>query len=173
MLKRINQCDVYVGLWCIYMLQDVLYPSGIINQVLQLIILLWSMTALFRFMADSKEYSYSSVLKATLLLIVMYVIYGTIYIMFGNPTSNLDTSYYLQSALNSLVPIFLFYDFTKNGKLTSDRIRIYLPILVVVCILLYYRTENQILLKDGEEITNNGGYFFVPLIFESEDTVLL
>lgn len=165
MLKRINQCDVYVGLWCIYMLQDVLYPSGIINQVLQLIILLWSMTALFKFMADSKEYSYSSVLKATLLLIVMYVIYGTIYIMFGNPTSNLDTSYYLQSALNSLVPIFLFYELTMNGKLTSDRIRIYLPILLIVCILLYYKTENQMLLKKGgEEITNNAGYFFVPLI---------
>lgn len=165
MFKRINQCDVYVGLWCVYMLQDVLYPSGIINQVLQLIMLLWGMTALFRFMVDSKEYSYSSVLKASFLLIMMYVIYGTIYIMFGNPTSNLETSYYLQSALNSLVPIFLFYELTMNGKLTSDRIRIYLPILLIVCILLYYKTEDQMLLKKGgEEITNNAGYFFVPLI---------
>lgn len=165
MFKKINQCDIYVGLWCIYMLQDVLYPSGIINQVLQLIMLLWGITTLFRFMVDSKEYSYSPILKATFLLIVMYVIYGTIYIMFGNPTSNLDTSYYLQSALNSLVPIFLFYEFTMNGKLTSDRIRIYLPILLIVCILLYYKTENQMLLKKGgEEITNNAGYFFVSLI---------
>ena len=165
MLKRINQCDIYVGLWCIYMLQEVLYSPGIINQLIQLIMLLWSLTALFRYIINFSNYLYSPILKATFLLIVMYAIYGTIHIMFDDPILGKSKYYYLQSALNSLVPIFLFYYFTMNGKLTSDRIRIYLPILLIVCILLYYRTENQMLLrKDAEEITNNGGYFFVPLI---------
>lgn len=165
MLKRINQCDIYIGLWCIYMLQEVLYSPGIINQVIQLVMLLWSLIALFRYIFNSTNYLYSPVLKATFLLIVMYTLYGTFHIMYDEPIKGQYTYYYLQSALNSLAPIYLFYEFTMNGKLTSDRIRLYLPILLVVCILLYYKTENQISLqKETEEITNNGGYFFVPLI---------
>lgn len=165
MFKQINQCDVYVGLWCIYMLQGVLYPQGIINQLLQLIMLLWAMIAVFKYIFESRIYIYSSILKATSLLIVMYTIYGSFYIMFDTPTIGQNTYYYLQSALNSLAPIFLFYNFTMNGKLTSDRIRIYLPILIVSCILLYYKNESLVVLKSNmEEITNNAGYFFVPLI---------
>lgn len=163
MLKRINQCDVFVGLWCIYMLQEILYPPCIINQLIQIIMLLWSVTAVCRYMLKSSEYS--SILKATFVLIIMYTIYGVIHIMFDPPIVIQGQYVYLQTALNSLAPIFLFYEFTKDGKLTSDRIRIYLPILVIVCILLYYKTENQmLLLKKEGEITNNGGYFFIPLI---------
>lgn len=150
-------------MWCIYMLQGVLYPSGFINQLLQLIMLLWGMIALFKYMIQTTESS--SILKVTILLIAMYTIYGVIHIMFGEAIIGQNTYYYLQSALNSLVPVFLFYDFTKNGKLTSDRIRIYLPILIVTCILLYYKNESQVLLNTNkEEITNNAGYYFVPLI---------
>ena len=165
MFKRINQCDIYVGLWCIYMLQGILYPQGIINQLLQLIMLLWAMIAFFKYILESRIYIFSPILKATFLLIVMYTIYGSFYIMFDTPTIGQNTYYYLQSALNSLAPIFLFYNFTMNGKLTSDRIRIYLPILIVSCILLYYKNESLVVLKSNvEEITNNAGYFFVPLI---------
>ena len=165
MLKRINQCDIYVGLWCIYMLQGILYPRGIINQLLQLIMLLWGMIAVFKYMTQSWEHAYSSILKATFLLIVMYTIYGGIHIMFGDAIKMRDQYIYLQASLNSLAPIFLFYSFTMDGKLTSDRIRIYLPLLIVICILLYYKNESQVILqKNVEEITNNAGYFFVPLI---------
>ena len=164
MLKKINQCDVYVGLWCIYMLQDILYPYGIINRLLQLIMLLWSMTAVFRYMIQSEIYK-SPILKVTFFLIVMYTIYGTIHIIFDSPIKVQGQHVYLQNALNSLAPIFLFYEFTMNGKLTSDRIRIYLPILIITCILLYYKYENQMLLKTNqEEITNNIGYMFITLI---------
>ena len=176
MLKRINQCDVYVVLWCIYMLQEVLYSPGIINQLLQLIMLVWSMTAVFRCMIQSEIYK-STILKATFFLIVMYTIYGTIHIIFDAPIKVIGKYVYLQNALNSLAPIFLFYEFTMSGKLTSDRIRIYLPILLITCILVYYRCENEILLKTGkDEITNNIGYMFVtliPILFFNSKTPIL
>ena len=157
MFKNINQCDVYVGLWCIYMLQEVLYSPGIINQLLQLIMLIWGMIALFKYIIQTTESS--SILKVTILLIAMYTIYGSIYFLMQ------DKYYYLQISLNSLVPIFLFYYFAMEGKLTSDRIRIYLPILIPICIMLYYKIENQELLQNGgEETTNNAGYYFVSLI---------
>ena len=168
MFKKINQCDVYVGLWCIYMLQGVLYPSGIINQLLQLIMLSWCMVAVFKHFTQST--GHPPILNATLALIVMYTIYGTANIMFGDPLAPSDQYQYgryvyLQTALKSLSPIFLFYYLAMEGKLTSERIRIYLPILIVTCILLYYKNESQILLKSNkEETTNNAGYYFIPLI---------
>lgn len=164
MLKRINQCDIFVGLWCIYKLYVALFPVGIINQLLQLIMLLWSMTAVVRYMIQSTFYQYSPILKAAFLLIVMYAIYGAIHIMFGEAIKSAQYVY-LQNSLNSLGPIFLFYEFTMNGKLTSDRIRIYLPIIIVICIFLFYKIESRaLLLNDAEEITNNAGYTFAPLI---------
>ena len=175
MLNKINQCDLYVGMWCIYMLQGVLYPSGIINQLLQLIMLLWAMISVFRYAVQ--PVTHSPILKMTLVLILMYTIYGIVYMMFHESIYGLNTYYYLQTALNSLAPIFLFYDFTMNGKLTSDRIRIYLPILIITCILLYYKNERlELLNTNAEEVTNNAGYFFVPLIpflfFYSKNPVL-
>ena len=163
MFRKINQCDIYVGLWCLYILQDVLYSAGIINQLLQLIMLAWSMIAVFKHLIQPTEES--SILKATFILIAMYVIYGTIHIMFDDPIVIQGQHVYLQTALNSLAPIFLFYYFTRNGLLTSDRIRVYLPILIIVCILLYYKKESIVLLKTNkEEITNNASYYFLPLI---------
>ena len=168
MFKRINQCDVYVGLWCIYMLQGVLYQPGIVNRILQLIMLLFGLIAILRSMFQST--GGSSILKAAFVLIIMYTIYGSINIMFGDSlTPSNHYSYgryvYLQAALNSLAPIFLFYYSAMDGKLTNDRIRIYLPILIVICILLYYKNESIKLLdtnKDG--MTNNIGYMFITLI---------
>ena len=165
MFKRINQCDVYVGLWCLYMLQGILYPRGIINQLLQLIMLLWSMIAVLKYMTQSDEYAYSSILKSTFLLIVMYTIYGGIHVMFGEAIMMRDQYLYLQASLNSLAPVFLFYFFAMDGKLTNDRIRIYLPILIVTSILLYYENERQFsLLTNQEEVTNNIAYMFISLI---------
>lgn len=176
MFKYINQCDIYVGLWCIYMLQGVLYPQGVINQLLQLIMLLWAMIAVFKYILESRIYIFSPILKATFLIIVMYTIYGGIHIMFGDAMFH-GQYVYLQTSLRSLAPIFLFYYFTMNGKLTSDRIKIYLPILIVTCVLLYYKNESLVLLETNkEEITNNAGYYFVSLIpllfFHSKRPVL-
>ena len=109
MFRQINQCDIYVGLWCIYMLQGVLYSPGIINQLIQLIMLLWCMVAVFKHLIQSE--GDSSILKVTMVLIVMYTIYGSIHIMFDAPIMVQGQHVYLQNALKSLAPIFLFYYF--------------------------------------------------------------
>ena len=145
------------------MLQEVLYSPGIINQLLQLIMILWCTVAMFKYMIQPTESS--SILRVTILLIAMYTIYGIIHILFGEAIMMHSQYIYLRFSLNSLAPIFLFYFFTKNGELTSDRIRIYLPILIVICILLFYKEESRALLKsNNEEVTNNGGYYFITLI---------
>lgn len=163
MLKKINQCDIYVGMWCLYMLQDVVYPSGLINKILQLVMMLWGIKALYNYLSTIRKHI--PILKTTFILVMMYVIYGTILIMFGGNTYQGGTTVYLQHSLNSLLPIFVFFLFTRMGFLTSERILLYLPVFVVVCILLYYKNQTAILLdSNNEEITNNIGYMFVSLI---------
>lgn len=167
MLKKINQCDIYIGLWVLYMLQGVVYSSGIINRLLQLIMLLWGLISFLKYIKQSTMKS--PILKATLLLIVMYIIYGGIHILFDAPIFIFPNYTYLQFSLNSLIPIYLFYHFTKQGYLSSDRIRIYFIFFIVTCILLYYKYETAVLQNSDEtEITNNIGYMFtslIPLLF--------
>ena len=113
MLKKINRCDIYVGLWCLYTLQGVIYPVGIINQLLQLLMLLWGMFALYRYTFSVNIGS--KILKATYLLVVMYVIYGCLNILIGGNGAEVfgvGSYVYLQSSLKSLSPIFLFYIFS-------------------------------------------------------------
>lgn len=163
MFKKINRCDIYIGVWCLYILQDVIYPQGVINQILQLILLLWGMMALYNYLTTIKIRI--PILKATFALVLMYVIYGTIHIMFGANTHHLGTSLYLQKSLNSLLPIFSFFLFTRKGFLTRNRIMLYLPIFIVVCSLLFYKNKTIGLINsDAEEITNNVGYMFVSLL---------
>lgn len=162
MLKKINQCDIYVGLWCIYMLQEVLYPPGIINRFIQLIMLMWGIVAVLKYLTSYED---SPIMKSTFILIIMYTIYGVYHIMFGDVLNNRPQYLYLQESLNSLVPIFLFYYFATKGVLTSERIRYYLPVLILICVLLYFKNESQVLLQTNkDEITNNIGYMFITLI---------
>lgn len=154
-------------MWCLYMLQDVLYPSGMINQMLQLIMLLWGLIALYKYATNTNIHS--PFLKATFLLVSMYVLYGGVHIIWGKGVVKeydvVPTYYYLRSALNSLVPIFLFYYFSHKKYLTSDRIRIYLPIFIFVCILIYYKNKVYVMQDTGrEEIANNMAYMFTSLI---------
>jgi len=149
------------------MLQGVVYPVGIINLFLQFVLILWGLTAVFQYISRRKMTS--PILKATYLLLIMYIIYGTYNIMFGEVIAKTTNYFYLKASLNSLVPIFLFHYFAQKKILTIDRIRLYLPVYIVISIIYYYQNEKAVLLTtNAEEITNNVGYMFtslIPLLF--------
>lgn len=173
MLKKLNRCDIYVGLWCLYMLQGVIYSKGIINQSLQLVMLLWGLIISVNFF----KFKMPPILKSTLLLLGMYILYGCLNLIFNEGIEKVPNYLYLQNSLNSLIPILLFYYFTKNKWLTSNRIRIYLPFFIIICILLYYKNATTVLEDSNkEEITNNVSYMFTSLIplllFYSKKTLL-
>lgn len=168
-LKSFNRCDYYVGIWSLYMLQGLLYPSGIINRLLQLIMILWGIIICFRYVF-LKTYR-PRILNATALLIFMYIIYGIIYIIVGNniitnhefPTIN--RYWYLQSSLNSLLPLFVFYDFTHRGLLNENRIKKYMFVFLMIFTLLFIR--NSIVLATAsvaDDNVNNVAYMFVTLV---------
>lgn len=74
--------------------------------------------------------------------------------------------YYLQNFLNSLVPIFMFYEYAKKGYLTESRLKIYFFIIYVVTIPKYYLNYSRNLLNDewgNTEFSNNTAYNFLSL----------
>lgn len=168
MFKTINRCDIFVALSILYSMQGLLYPSGIINQLLQLIMILWSLTVAVKYMVGIDHRS--KILRATSVLVVMYSIYGGFILLFGHTCVSIEdplpsTYIYLQVSLRSLLPIFLFYHYTKRGYLTEKRIRIYAILILASTIPMYYFRSLEIMMLSGkEEVTNNIGYEFMSLL---------
>lgn len=164
--KLINRCDIFICIWSLYMLQGILYSPGIINRILQIIIIVWALIeTIYVLLARLK----SPILKALFCLLLMYFIYGSWIILFGDNITFKGGSappdyLYLQNSLNSLLPIFLFYRYTKLNLLTSTRIVIYTYIFILVAILTFYKYQNIRLLIGRDEGTNNAGYLLISLI---------
>ena len=181
----INRCDVYIATWCIYILQGFLYNQGTINQVLQIVLLTWAIIVSIGVIKNVKHNPFF--INMCLLLIVMYILYGIEYMMFGQKYSYGNGGYtssygYLQSSLNSILPIFLFYMYSKKGYLTVNRIKNYLIIFIVTFILLYYQNYQETLYhysveigSKREEFTNNVSYYFlliIPFVFFYKDVII-
>ena len=168
MLKNINRCDIYIFLQVLYSMSGLLYPPGIINQLLQLLILLWATIECIKVFQTHKQ---SPVFKSLKLLVIMYCIYGFWYIVFGDDvifskTGESPSRYvYLQNSLRSILPIFMFYLYTKNGLLNTKRIMVYAIIFLLLSIKSFYENSIKALTElDREESTNNAAYGFVNLI---------
>ena len=165
-LKNFNRCDLFVGIWALYMLQGVLYPQGIINQLLQLIMILWGMIVFGRYVF--KQLKLSPFLKSVSMLCLMYIIYGVINILCGREdfgSFHVSSFIYLKNSLNSLLPIFVFYDLSRRGFLTTDKIKKYIILFIPLTVVLFVKFQSLMLLDSGkDEMTNNLGYMFVSLL---------
>lgn len=164
--QRLNRCDWYVFFWCIYQLQEILYPPGVINQGIQVLIMAWAVFEAGIYMLPQRRLPL--MLKATSLLLLMYFVYGSIFIFIGPDYYSLPADY-LKSFINSFLPLFLFYKYSEDGYLDEKRIRIYFLLFLCVIIPIYFHVQDQLLAalrKKGSsrtEDTNNTGYYFVSL----------
>lgn len=171
-ITKINKCDIYISLNILYSMQGLLYPSGAINQLLQLLIILWGLIISFKYIFGN--YRQTSFLKALSALVFMYCLYGGFLIIFGNPfiqyLSYLPPRYlYLQSALRSLLSIYVFHHYASTRALSSGRMRVYAIALLMSLIPQFYYEQNRIMFISGrDEVTNNIGYTFLsimPMLF--------
>lgn len=172
MISKINRCDIYVILSVLYILQGALYRQGIINQSLQIILMLWALFATSK--EIGKVVSESKILKATSMLVAMYFVYGVVFIISGKVyqygNGGVTSSYgYLQSSLNSLLPIFLFYYYTRKGYIDNKRIQLYGILFLLAYVIDYqYNLQQMVsyyadLGSNRQEFTNNSSYLFLLL----------
>lgn len=172
----LNTCDVYVLLGIFYYLQNIVYPPGIIAQTIQLIMILCGLWAIIK--TTSEQSHMPGMLRIALLLIIMYSLYGLAEMLYprhiliteGYLNKEVHAYVYIQNALNSFLPFFVFYRFYNSGKLTGKRIAIYLFLFLATTFVRYFYSiyaflENQMLTGGSRtEFTNNLGYSFMCLI---------
>lgn len=167
MLKKINRCDIYIIITFLYSMQGLLYPQGIINQLLQFAQIAIAGVETLNLLTKRMQ---SPILKITFLMVLMYCMYG-LWIIVSDPIILYSDGHrarnfpYLQKSLRSLLPIFMFYYYTRIGLLKEERIRIYAMFFLVMSFKSFFQNKTFALEEYGrEESTNNAAYSFVNLI---------
>lgn len=163
-IKQINRCDIFVGIWALYNLQNILYSQGIINQILQLIMILWLLKESYPVFTQDHQ---PRLITATKWLLAMYIVYGVALMMFPPVRMQSGAYTYLQSALSSLLPIFMFYLYCINGILTEKRMQLYLIVFIpIVFLVSQYNIQQQLAaaMSNRTEFTDNTGYMYLALL---------
>jgi len=173
MNKYINICAIYTMLWCIYNLHllEVLPSTNFIISKIPLAINL--LISLYLFIKVNLYRVKPSIFNALNILILMFVIYGTLSIVSGKEIyvtavgKTINNASYVVSILRSLLPIYAFYYFCRKGYINDINIRWYAIILILIYISYYYiktLTNSEVLGVDSGETTNNIGYAIVSLL---------
>ena len=170
MKSILNISNIYILLWCLYSLQGALYAKGsIISQSILAILMLIS---LYYFaMVNILKVKTPIVLHILSILIVIFSIYGVIYILSGHVNALGSMSFdYLKEIYMSLLPIYPFYIFSRQGNINERTLRIWTPIFFLVAFAGYYTASIDINAtyatqqEMDNEMTNNAGYLFLSLI---------
>lgn len=174
MKLRINICHIYLFVILLCALNGTLYAAGgFIAQGLQFILILMSLY--YAFYANFR-YKLPVYFKALNVLLVMFTIYGVLLLISGERLTikesgmELSNTEYLKTIYKSLLPIYPFFVFTKQGLLKESTIKVWFFIFLVLAIRSFFKAQErnlQAALERGsssEEFTLNAGYTFVALL---------
>ena len=159
---------IYVGMWMVYYLQNMLMLKGLAAQIVLAILMLIGFLAFVEVNVFYKTNQYLKWLNVILLVLTIYGIIPIIggWTLIGNWQQEMTRSHiYLQNVYRSVLPIYAFYLFTLKRQITEKSLSYLFYGLFSYSILAYYQRyliSSESLGQD--EITNNIGYYFVPLI---------
>ncbi len=167
-----TKCNIYLLLWILYNLQGTLYTSGsVLSQLFLLIILTFSLIDFFTLLSRRDS---PPVLKGLNVLIGVFTVYGILHIMFGEAILHNESEYptygFLKSIYSSLLPLYSFYLYTKEGYLSLSSLRKWIVVFFIIAIIQYFRNQKELIYQlelQGsfrDEVTNNSGYLFLSLI---------
>lgn len=172
--RTFNSCNIYLFIILLTSLKGTLYtPSGFISVGLQYVLILVS---LYYVVYANLNYKLPEYFRALNVLLVLFTIYGLWFLLSGERVVLMTTyaatssTQYLKSIYLSLLPIYPFYVFAKQGLLKESTIKIWFFVFLILAIRRYYRNEDRNLEEaiargsSREEFTNNAGYAFVALM---------
>lgn len=176
-VKYFNSCTLYILLWVLYSLQGTLYASGsIISQGLLLLFLLFSVY--YTLILNIKyRHSLPSFLKVLNVFILMLTAYGVFAMLDPTPlyVEDIIASAYpkyefLKLVYVSLMPIYGFYYFHRQGMLTEEILRFVSLILLIIVTFNFIDNQASMLAEamsersSRDEFTNNIAYDFLQLL---------
>ena len=166
-----NQCNLYLTLWCLFLLLRE-YNSSRISALLLFGILFLS---IFYWFYANLKYHFNIYLKSLNILLFLFTSYGLIRMFSGeviiNTLGQVTKPYgFLQNIYTSLLPIFAFYTFTRKGLLTQSVIKFWIIIFIPIAMFAFQQLNTRIidLLSTPNvtitEFTNNYSYWFLFLL---------
>lgn len=166
-----NQCNLYLTLWCLFLLLRE-YNSSRISALLLFGILFLS---IFYWFYANLKYHFNIYLKSLNILLFLFTSYGLIRMFSGeviiNTLGQVTKPYgFLQNIYTSLLPIFAFYTFTRKGLLTQSVIKFWIIIFIPIAMFAFQQLNKRIidLLSTPNvtitEFTNNYSYWFLFLL---------
>ena len=169
--KHINMCNIFILAYC----GRVAITAYEANRYSALLLGVVIAISLYYFIYANRYYHLPKFMKILNVLICILSIYGIFHIMFDPPVKDIsgnleNKSLYLQTALESLLPIYAFYVFTRKGQLTLEKIKFLIPFFIALSIFQFTQMHQKRLLlailkgSSQEEFTNNTGYIFVSLL---------
>lgn len=169
-----NPCNLYLGLWSIYLLQGTLYDKGsVISRSILVIIMLYTIVETITFLRKCPYNRYIKCLNSIVLLYAIYCFWfyittgGSVKTRIGEEATILDV---IKEPCCSMLPIYVFCLYTIRKYLTLDLLKIWAPIFITIAILGFFadkRLQLEMLAEIGssrEEVTSNAGYKLVYLL---------
>lgn len=172
--KFFSFCNIYIILWLVYYLQSMVFGRvGTIYS--QVIILFLTVVSIYYMFFALINYKLNPYLKVLTIFIALLTVYGFILLAGSDSLSthraeSVSSYSYLLGLYNSLLPIYPFYVFTRQGTLTRTSLRWWTFLFLVVVLLQYNLNYHAALLRaleagsDRDEFTNNVGYEFLEII---------
>lgn len=166
--RYINICNVYIAIWVLYNFHWCI-PGGVpqidrISNILLGFNILLSIVIIIR---GYEKYGVNTFLKeGYVLLILMFLVYGVIYLLFGEASyvgdgDAVKKGSYLIGVLRTFLPIWTFYFFAKKRMLTKVTVQFW---FVVFLLCTFFMNVNYVQGRGTDEFTNNTGYWFMYLI---------
>lgn len=103
------------------------------------------------------------------LFTALIIVYGLLLVLTGTTgwQREIDSSGYLKSHIPSVIPLYVFYYFGKQGKITTQWFSVMLLVFFLDAFLLFTYNQAQSLeaIQNAEEgFTNNAGYIWASLL---------
>lgn len=159
----------------VYLLQGAIWGEGtIISQCILMLLIGWSWIVFCKVIIHPTYLPKS--LKVLAILLISYVLYG-LFAMMGGETLYVSHSgtpippfSYIKQALVSILPLYVFYNFSLKNKISIKSLCLLSIVFFVVITITYYTNQSKLLrlaLERGSlarEFTNNLSYGFIYLI---------
>lgn len=165
--KIFSAANIYTAVSLLYLIRSELLPTG--SKIKWILWGAFFSLSVYYFIQVIAKYKLNPFAKVLSFIMGMVIIYGTLFAIVGVDSSwirKADPLYFLTIYFESLLPIYAFYYFSKNGMIDEKWFKIVGVLFFVAAIFLYYSNLFDLHLDYGEdaEITNNIGYYIVSLI---------
>lgn len=169
--KYMNFCNLFIGLYCIYLFLKAREASSLTGILLLSIVII----SCGYFTYVQFRIKQPLMLKWLSILFYMFTFYGFIHILFDQYITDsfgieIHSTDYIKKIGASLLPVYPMFVFARRGELRPNIIYSWIPIFILVTIYSFFQFYNLLLDKaimagsSAVEFTNNTGYVFVTLL---------